>query len=120
MMSRNNIIGIIVFLLCVIVLGGCKKQGASEPIEHNIEDRFIYFTALNGDNVINIEMTKGKSEIMVAMDFGELSLTLASEDGEVILDTDATYSSEYTVSIPRTGTYVLTLKGTGASGSVNY
>ena len=119
-MKRNIITGISVLLLLAFALFGCGKQAASEPIEHNAEDRFIYFTAINGDNDINIEMTKGESEIMVAMDSGELSLKLASKDGEVILDTDATFSSEYTVNIPETGTYILTLKGTDASGSVNY
>ena len=112
--------GIIVLLLCTIVLGGCRKQGVSEPIEHNTETRLIYFTAIDGENDISIEMEEGESEIMVAMDSGELWMTLASEDRTVILDTDATFSSEYSVTIPKTGTYILTLKGKDASGSVNY
>ena len=111
---------IALILICVFAFAGCNKTESSEPIEHNAGDRFIYFTAINGDNPIEVDMKKGKNELMVAMDSGELWLTLASKDGEEILDTDATFSSEYTVNIPETGTYTLTLKGTDASGSVNY
>ena len=117
---KSDFVIMLLISVCILALTGCRKQELSEPIEHNTESRLIYFTAIDGENDINIEMEEGEGEILVAMDFGELSLTLASEDGEVILDTDATFSSEYTVSIPRTGTYVLTLKGNDASGSVNY
>ena len=92
---------------------------ASPPIEHMPEDRFMYFTAVDGPHSFDIEMEQGEREIMVAMDNGELWLRL-SRGEKNYLDTDATFSADYAVQIDETGTYTLTMIGKHASGSINY
>ena len=109
---------IIMLGMMVFVLSGCGGSNAS--LEHDPEERFIYFTAIEGDNPIDIKMEKGSGELKVAMDNGELRIKLTGAEGQVILDTDANFSADYTVDIPESGTYTLHLLGKKASGSVNY
>ena len=107
----------IILILFAAVLAECTRK--SPPIEHTPENRLIYFTAIDGDHPIEINMEAGEHTLMVAMDNGELWLKLTKGD-KVFLDTDATFSAEYQVRLDESGVYTLTLTGKKASGSVNY
>ena len=41
-------------ILFTVFLAGCSKK--SPPIEHTPENRLIYFTAIDGDHAIEINM----------------------------------------------------------------
>ena len=123
-MKKIISISLLIFIITSIAAGtiGCRfrpNQSVDSSIEHHVADRFIYFTGIDGENTVDIEMDEGEHDISVAMDNGELWIKL-SKDGKVYLDTDATFSSDYTVDIDEAWTYELMLKGENASGSVNY
>jgi hypothetical protein len=118
MIKRFSLAGL-VFLLLALCLAACG--GAPEAVtEEGDETGYsIEFSALNTEKVHEFSLAEGdRLRVEVTHKGGRIRLTIRREEGDEIYTGNGLISRSFTVGIPESGRYTVTVAGEKADGRV--
>lgn len=125
MKKRMAMIALAVICLAVgILLGNAWVGMRSSSVYTSIrnEDNYLLeFHPLNMEHTETYQMTEGSSiQVDIVRAAGWLDVSIGQEGKKAIYTANNAESASFTVLVPETGAYVLTVSGRQAEGSVKF
>lgn len=120
-MKKISLLLILVVLL-IIVTAGCQKQIFDGSYMGNDKQFILDYSVLNKTMTHEMELEQGTFiDVSIQNKSGRVDILITNTDSESIYRGDNAFSSDFSVEIPATGTYIFSVTGSNdAKGSVSF
>lgn len=110
---------ILSILLLALCLGGCDEEIFSGSRKVDDSSYQIDFEMLNGERTQVLSFQEGDElKVDITRIKGSIKLSLTSTAGQEIYSGDCSITTNFTIRVPKTGEYVVSIVGKKAQGSV--
>lgn len=104
-------------LVFIFVLSGCKADFVGNKIKAG-NKYTLSFSVLNRTEKETLSLKKGQElKVMLALEEGTLSFEIGQKDKAAIYKGTDLESAEFSVSVPESGSYTISVTGKGAKGA---
>ncbi|MGH4119512.1 hypothetical protein [Clostridium sp.] len=119
-MKRHSLLMILSILIIVIAMG-CSKQEFDGDDTSNDTQFAMEYSVLNCTKTHEIKLEKGAIiNAIIISKSGDVDVLVEEINGEEIYKGDNASSSEFSLNVDKTGTYMFTVTGNNAKGSVSF
>jgi len=118
-MPMKKAMAILSVLILALCLGGCDEDIFSGNRRVDESSYQIDFTMLNGERKQVLPFREGDElKVEITRIKGSIRMAVTSEDGLEVYSGDCSVTTSFTVRVPKTGNYVISVVGSRAQGSV--
>ena len=108
-------------LLILTIAVGCSKQVFDGSVTGNDEQFLLDFSILNTTKTHDIKLEKGQNvDVVFEIESGKLEIFVEDTSGEKIYEGNTGTSGEFTLGIPKTDTYKISVTGRDAKGNISF
>lgn len=120
MIKKNSKI-IILSMAILLILFGCGKRTFDGSSTGNDEQFILDYSIMNCTKTNDMKLEKGANiNVVIENESGNLDILIADSDGEKVYKGDDVTSGEFSVEIPKTDTYKVSVTGKNAKGNVSF
>lgn len=123
MIRLKNVLFILVLIVLLICLIGCKNNNSSFTGSKTGNDTqfLVDFDVLNTTVDSDMPLSDGdKIDTTIDIEDGKVDILVENENGTVIYNSDGVESGNLTLSITESGNYTFYVKGYKAKGSIHF
>ena len=105
----------------LIILIGCGKQTFDGSSTGNDEQFILDYSMMNCTKTNDMKLEKGANiNVVIENKSGRLDILITDSDGEKVYKGDDVTSNEFSVGVPKTDTYKVSVTGKNAKGNVSF
>lgn len=115
--TRLMILGVLILL----ITAGCSKQVFNGSVTGNDEQFLLDFSILNTTKTHDIKLEKEQNvDVVFEVESGKLEIFVEDTSGEKIYEGNTDTSGKFTLGIPKTDTYKISVTGKKAKGHISF
>jgi hypothetical protein len=112
---------LILSMLILVIATGCSEQVFDGSRTSNDAQFVMDYSILNCAKTHEIKLKKGAIiNVIIESESGRVDILVEEVNGEEIYKGDNATSNEFSLNIVKTGTYMFTVTGNDAKGSVSF
>jgi hypothetical protein len=114
-------ISVILIALILVITTSCSKQVYSGSFTGNDVQFITDYSILNGTKTSEMKLKEGtKINVVIESKSGNVNVLIADANGEKIYKGDNATSGKFSLTVPKTGTYIFSVTGHNAKGGVSF
>lgn len=111
----------VLFLFMFVIISGCSNVQFSGNSIKNPAEFTMNYSVLNRTETHEMQLKEGaKVGVVIEDKSGRLDILVTGPDGQKIYKADDAASGNFSIIIPKSGTYKFSVKGSKAKGSVSF